>query len=286
MWHFISEQVSQQIGKDFICDDIREVNSGDSHQAYKISDGKQRFFVKTNSKSKLANFEAEAEGLNHLQQTELFRIPKVICVGTVGDHCFLVLEHITMTSGNAESWYSFGEKLARLHQSQTQEMYGWQEDNYIGLTPQPNKWDKKWSRFFAEQRIGFMLQLLAEKGSRLANIDNVVESVQSLLNGHTPKASMLHGDLWQGNTGFHKQQPVMFDPAFYFGDREAELAMTELFNKFPQAFYDGYESVWPIEPEYAYRKTVYQLYHLLNHALLFGGHYVQSAQATIKNLDA
>lgn len=286
MWHFISEQISQQIGKDFICDDIRDVNSGDSHQAYKISDGRQRFFVKTNSKSTLANFEAEAEGLNHLQQAQLFRIPKVICLGTVGEHCFLVLEHITMTSGNAQNWYSFGEKLARLHQSQTQEMYGWQEDNYIGLTPQPNKWDKKWSRFFAEQRIGFMLQLLAEKGQNLADIDTVVDSVQNLLNGHTPTASMLHGDLWQGNTGFHKEQAVMFDPAFYFGDREADLAMTELFSKFPQAFYDGYESVWPIEEDYAYRKTVYQLYHLLNHALLFGGHYIQSAQATIKNLDA
>lgn len=286
MWHFISEQISQQTGKDFICDDIREVSNGDSHRAYKISDGHSRFFIKLNSRMNLANFEAEAEGLAHLQQAQLFRIPKVICTGIVGEKSFLVLEHITMSQGTAQSWFSFGEKLARLHRSQTQEMYGWQEDNFIGLTPQPNQWDKKWAHFFAEQRIGFMLQLLAEKGHILGDIDNAVQSVQKLLNGHAPAASMLHGDLWQGNTGFFKEQPVMFDPAFYFGDREAELAMTELFSKFPQAFYDGYESVWPIEQDYAYRKSVYQLYHLLNHALMFGGTYLQSAQATIKNLDA
>lgn len=286
MWHFISEQISQQIGKDFICDDIREVSDGDSHKAYKISDGRLRFFIKVNSKSNLPNFEAESEGLQHLQKTDLFRIPKVICSGTVAEHSFLVLEHITMHEGSVESWHRFGERLAKLHKHQTQEMYGWQDDNYIGLTPQPNKWDKKWCRFFAEQRIGFMLQLLAEKGHDLANIDHAVDAVQSLLNGHNPDASMLHGDLWQGNTGFHKDQPVMFDPAFYFGDREAELAMTELFSKFPPAFYEAYESVWPVDKDYQFRKTIYQLYHILNHALLFGGQYIQSAQATLRNLDA
>lgn len=286
MWHFISEQISQSISADFICDDIREVDAGDSHRSYKISDGKQRFFVKTNSKSSLANFEAEAEGLMHLQQAELFRVPKVICSGLVSDHSFLVLEHITMTQGSKQAWQEFGRKLAQLHKAQTQEMYGWQEDNYIGLTIQSNKWDKKWSRFFAEQRIGFMLQLLSEKGYKLANIDRTVNAVEQLLQGHNPKASMLHGDLWQGNTGFHKEQAVMFDPAFYFGDREAEIAMTELFSKFPIAFYQGYEDVWPLQPDYQYRKTVYQLYHILNHALLFGGHYLESAQSTLKNLDS
>lgn len=285
MWHFISEQISEQTNQDFICDDIREVSNGDTHQAYKISDGKRRYFVKVNSKHSLSNFQAEAEGLDHLIKTNLFRIPNVICFGTVSDHSFLVLEHILMTQGTEQNWYLFGEQLARLHQVQTQEMYGWQEDNFIGLTPQPNKWHKKWSQFFAEQRIGFMLQLLAEKGYELVDIDHAVEAVKSLLNGHNPKASMLHGDLWQGNTGFHHEQPVMFDPAFYYGDREAELAMTELFSKFPPAFYQGYESVWPVEDDYQYRKSIYQLYHILNHALLFGGNYLQSAKSTLRNLD-
>lgn len=286
MWHFISETISEHVGYDFICNDIRPVANGDSHSAYKISDGRTRYFVKINERCQLANFESESQGLEHLEDTHLFRVPHHICHGTVQDHSFLVLEHIRMQSGDEQSWYDFGCKLAQLHLLECQEMYGWQEDNYIGQTPQKNRWHKKWSQFFAEQRIGFMLQLLAERGQNLVDIDTAVESVKRLLAGHNPKASMLHGDLWQGNVGFNKHQPVLFDPAFYFGDREADLAMTELFNRFPRHFYQGYEEVWPLEQGYQYRKTVYQLYHLLNHALLFGGQYLHSAQATLRHLDS
>lgn len=285
MWHFISEQISECIQQDFICDDIREVKAGESHKAYKISDGKQRFFVKTNEKIHRPNFEAEAEGLKHFSNTHLFKVPKIICTGVVSDHSFLVLEHIAMTQGNEQSWFHFGQKLAELHKTHTQERYGWQQDNFVGLTPQPNLWQKKWGYFFAEQRIGFMLQLLTEKGHISVNIDAVVEAIKHLLLGHKPTASMLHGDLWQGNTGFFNHQPVLFDPALYFGDRETDLAMSELFSRFPESFYQGYEDVWPLKADYQYRKPVYQLYHVLNHALLFGGHYLDSAKLTLKNLD-
>jgi fructosamine-3-kinase len=285
MWHFISERISECIQQDFICDDIREVKAGDSHKAYKISDGKQHFFVKINEKIHLTNFEVEVDGLEHLSNTQLFKVPNFICTGLVSNHSFLVLEYINMSQGNEQSWFHFGQTLAELHKTQTQQMYGWQEDNFIGLTPQSNLWQKKWSCFFAEQRIGFMLQLLSEKGLALANIDTVVESIKSLLTGHNPKPSMLHGDLWQGNAGFHKNQPVLFDPAFYFGDRETDLAMTELFGRFPVHFYQGYADIWPLEVDYEYRKPIYQLYHVLNHALLFGGHYIESAKITLKNLD-
>lgn len=285
MWHFISEQISKCTKQDFICDDIREVKAGDNHHAFKISDGKQRYFVKMNEKIHLANFEAEAEGLEHLSATNLFKVPKIICLGVVSDHSYLVIEHIGMSEGNEQSWFHFGQSLANQHKHHTQQMYGWQEDNFIGLTPQSNLWQKKWSCFFAEQRIGFMLQLLSEKGHFLADIDNVVKSIKHLLAGHNPRASMLHGDLWQGNTGFYKTQPVLFDPAFYFGDRETDLAMTELFGRFPDSFYQGYNDIWSIEDGYQYRKPIYQLYHVLNHALLFGGHYINSAKITLKNLD-
>lgn len=286
MWHFISEQISESIQQDFICDDIREVKAGDSHKSYKISDGKQRFFVKTNEKHQLSNFEAEREGLDHINHTQLFKVPKVICSGLVSSHSYLVLEYITITQGDDSSWFHFGEALAKMHNKHTQRMYGWQEDNFIGLTPQPNLWQKKWNCFFAEQRIGFMLQLLSEKGIALANIESVVESVKNLLLGHKPQSSMLHGDLWQGNTGFHSNQPVIYDPAFYFGDRETDLAMTELFGRFPESFYLGYADIWPLDEGYHYRKPIYQLYHVLNHALLFGGHYIDSAKITLKNLNS
>lgn len=284
MWHFISEQISLQLDSDFICSDIRDLTGGHTHQAFKITDGRRRFFVKLNQHQLLCMFEAEAEGLNHLRETGLIKIPQVICLGTVSSHSFLVLEYIHFTDGENQSWYTLGQQLAKQHREQTQEMYGWQSDNYIGSTIQPNQWHKNWSYFFAEQRVGYLLQLLAEKGIELANIDAVIRSVKQLLGGHNPVSSMLHGDLWQGNVGFHNLHPVLFDPALYYGDREADLAMTELFSRFPNTFYDGYQATWPLDTQYQYRKPVYQLYHLLNHALLFGGHYVSSAKALLKNM--
>ncbi|MCF2946843.1 fructosamine kinase family protein [Paraglaciecola aquimarina] len=286
MWHFISEQISQNIQQEFICDDVREIPEGDSHQTFRVSDGKRRFFVKVNEKIRHTNFQAEIEGLKHLNDTELFKISKVITDGVVSDHSFLVLEYIHMQPGNSENWQVFGQLLAKMHQQNKQNMYGWQEDNFIGKTSQNNKWQKNWSQFFAEQRIGFLLQLLADNGHKLADIDKAVESVHTLLVGHNPQASMLHGDLWQGNTGFYKDQAVIFDPAFYFGDRETDIAMSELFGRFPNEFYQGYNEIWPLESNYQYRKPIYQLYHTLNHALLFEGYYLDSAKSILKNLDS
>ncbi|WP_106404053.1 fructosamine kinase family protein [Paraglaciecola hydrolytica] len=286
MWHFISDEIAKSIEREFICDDIREITSGQSHKAFKITDGRLRFFVKVNEIAHLGHFKAEIEGLEHLQKTNLFKVPKVICSGVVSDKSFLVLEFLTLQPGNNNNWYEFGQALANQHKNHTQDMYGWQEDNFIGLSPQVNQWHKKWHTFFAEQRIGFMLQLLAEKGHVLSNnIDQVVESVNRLLAGHNPPSSMLHGDLWSGNSGFHKDKPALFDPAFYYGDRETDLAMTELFNRLPDQFYQGYQETWPLNDAYEFRKPVYQLYHVLNHALLFGGSYLDSARSTLKNME-
>lgn len=285
MWHFISEQISQSIGHDFICDDVRDIPEGDSHQSLRISDGKRRFFVKINEKIQMANFNAEADGLSHLAQTQLFKVPTVITQGIVSERSFLVLEYIHFVDGETAHWQQFGKNLAKLHRQHTQEMYGWQDDNYIGRSVQINQWHKKWCNFFAEQRIGYMLQLLSEQGQNLVDIDKVVQSVTKLLAGHNPVPSMLHGDLWKGNTGFYKDQAVMFDPAFYYGDRETDIAMTELFGRFPEPFYQAYNDQWPLDQQYEYRKPIYQLYHTLNHALLFGGYYLDSAKQVLKNLD-
>lgn len=285
MWQFISEEISKNLDIDFICDDIRPIKTESSHQTFRITDGRQRFFVKTNEAHYLTNFKAESDGLEHLQKAKIFKVPTVICSGVVEQKAFLVLEFLTLTEGNAENWYQFGHLLAQQHKNQTQNMYGWQEDNFIGLSPQPNQWQKKWCHFFAEQRIGFMLQLLAEQGQHLADIDKVVNTVKNLLTGYLPTSSMLHGDLWIGNCGFHKNNPAIYDPALYFGDRETDIAMSELFGRLPDSFYQGYQDTWPMDVGYEYRKPVYQLYHLLNHSLMFGGHYLQSALATLKNME-
>lgn len=284
MWHFISEQISQQINQDFICDDVREISEESSHHIFRVSDGKHRYFVKVNEKINWPNFQAEMDGLDKLRSTSLFKVPDVVCSGIISTSSFLVLEFIHMTQGDTISWEKLGESLANMHQRYSQEMYGWQEDNFIGASPQANNWHKSWAHFFAEQRIGFMLQLLHEKGHKLAPIDKVVESVSKLLAGHTPKASMLHGDLWQGNVGFFKDQVALYDPAFYFGDRETDIAMSELFGRFPDAFYNAYQHTWPLDNNYQYRKPIYQLYHTLNHALLFEGYYLDNAKLMLKNL--
>ncbi len=285
MWHFVSDQISAQLNQDFICDDIRQVKGGDTHLSFKVSDGRSRFFVKVNDAEKLPQLEAEADGLTHLLAANVIRVPKVICTGTVSGKAFLVLEHLRLQSDSQQNWRLLGEKLAELHQHNGQEMYGWQSDNYIGPTPQLNPWHKKWNLFFAEQRIGFLLTLLAEKRILVTPIDDIVTAVANLLAGHQPHPSTLHGDLWSGNVSFSGGMPVFFDPAFYIGDRETDLAMTELFSPFPKDFYLGYQDTWALPPEYEYRKPVYQLYHVLNHALLFGGHYIESANAILKNLE-
>ncbi|AWL11825.1 Protein-ribulosamine 3-kinase [Saliniradius amylolyticus] len=284
MWHFISEQISQSLGIDFVCDDIRQLGQQFT-QSFRIANDKRRFFVKLGQPNQLAMLEAEANGLTHLAQAADFDVPKVICVGQVSQHSFLVLSYIRFEEGDHALWGQLGRALARFHRQDTQAMYGWEEDNYIGSTPQLNRWHKKWHRFFAEQRIGYQLQRLSEASQLNVHIDRVVDSVQRLLAGHQPLPSPLHGDLWQGNVGFSHQRPILYDPAYYYGDRETDLAMTELFGGFPHTFYEHYQDEWPLPEEYQYRKSVYQLYHILNHALMFGGHYLQSAQQHLDHLE-
>lgn len=194
-----------------------------------------------------------------------------------------MLEHIALKEASEPSWFELGEALALLHREKG-EHYGADKSNFIGKTPQPNSWSDDWADFFAEHRIGFMLQELAKHSIHFVNIDSAVEAVKQQLKNHQPLPSLLHGDLWVGNVGFHNQHPVLFDPANYFGDRETDIAMSELFAGFPPSFYEGYKAAWPLDSGYQDRKIIYQLYHILNHALLFGGHYTKSAKTTFEQL--
>lgn len=283
MWHFISDNISHAIQQDFICDDIREVSGGDSHRAYKISDGRRRFFVKVDVAPQKESFDAEAHGLSLLHEAAHVRIPKVICTGSTQEHAYIVLEHLTLGDGESTDWREMGRQLAKLH-LHTENQYGCHFNNFIGRTRQINQWDTDWASFYSEHRIGTMLRMMATNGIRFVNIDSATQQIYNLLKGYQPEASLLHGDLWRGNVAFFKHTPVLFDPACYYGDRETDMAMTELFGPFPAAFYVGYREVWPLSDCYQQRRPVYQLYHLLNHALMFGGAYVTTAQETLKQL--
>ena len=239
--------------------------------------------MKVNERAQLDNFAAEADGLAALAAGA--RVPTPVCRGEEGAEAFLVLEYLELRGSGDHA--EMGRALARLH-SLHGPHFGWPRDNYIGSMPQLNRRSASWSEFWRDARLRPQLELgrrnhlgagLLEKGERLD------EAVPRLLAAHAPAPSLLHGDLWNGNAGFLAGgEPVLFDPAVYWGDRETDLAMTELFGGFPRAFYAAYEKSAPLDRGYAERKTLYQLYHVLNHANLFGGGYARQAEEMIEAL--
>ena len=285
MWQAISKQLSETLMFAFQISEKSKVHGGDINECYMISDGEQRYFVKTNQRSALPKFEAEAECIHILRESRSVAVPELVLTGVTKDSAFIVLNYLpTKPLDDSKNSYLFGQQLAKLHQWGEQQEYGFDQDNYIGATIQPNKWDRKWSRFFAEQRIGWQLQLMQEKGINLVNVNDFTGLIQNILANHNPKPSLLHGDLWHGNVASSVFGPICYDPASYWGDRECDIAMTELFEGFQPEFYQGYESVLPLDINYSERKDIYNLYHLLNHYNQFGGHYLEQSEKMIKKI--
>ncbi len=271
---YIAEQITGSRGIEY---HVRSLGGGCINQAIELILQGQKYFVKLNRADNLAMFASEAAGLQTLAEARAIRTPRVICHGAATGHAYLVLEYIPLE--NHGDPVLAGHKLAALHRT-VHEQFGWKQDNYIGTTPQPNHRGADWVDFWRDQRLGHQLALAAKHGYRGAlskHGERLLEKLPGLL-GHNPAPSLLHGDLWSGNLGYDcNSQPVIYDPAVYFGDREADLAMTELFGGFPSRFYDAYNDVWPLDSGYKTRKILYNLYHILNHLNLFGGHYEQQA---------
>lgn len=286
MWPAIASQIGEAMHIDFNITERSQISGGEINQAFRISDGQHTFFVKLNDRAGVDMFRAEWTALEHLLNTQTLKLPRPVCCGTTVSSSFLVLEYIALGHAGDQDWHMLGRQLAHLHMGSAQPMYGWDEDNFIGTTVQPNIWHKKWATFFAEQRIGWQLQLLNEKGIHFGDIEEITGAIKNRLAGHQPRASLLHGDLWRGNLGFDDQQGVLFDPASYFGDRETDIAMTELFGQFPSSFYQGYDAVWPRDEGYRERRDIYNLYHLLNHVNLFGEAYIKQAKTSLFNIIA
>ena len=222
----------------FHIENVVPAPGGCIHRSYILKGGRQKFFAKINDSSQSDNFAAEADGLTALA-TAGARVPSPLCQGGTGKEAFLILEYLELAPEG--DYPALGRTLAALHSLRQEEEYGWRRNNYIGKSRQPNLRSRNWGGFWKQMRLAPQLELakanhlgvtLLEKGERLA------VAVPRLLAGHAPKAALLHGDLWRGNAGFLSDgTPVLFDPAVYCGDREADLAMTELFGGYPQAFY-------------------------------------------------
>lgn len=285
IWNHLETEITAAIGRPFVLQQQQSIAGGSINQTLRLEGECDRYFLKLNQRGMLDMFAAEAEGLNELSKTKAIRIPEPICWGEYGEYSYLVMEDLDL-SGH-ETSREFGRQLANLH-GYTSERFGWHRDNTIGSTPQINKWNEDWIDFWCQQRLGFQLNLAQQKGVGKGvetKGEKLMEVFPCLFDGYTPKASVLHGDLWSGNWGGNGQgDPVIFDPAVYFGDHETDLAMMELFGSPGRDFLSAYREVFPIDPGYSVRKNFYNLYHILNHFNLFGGGYAREAESMMDQL--
>ncbi|MBT7937403.1 MAG: phosphotransferase [Nitrospina sp.] len=245
----------------------------------------ERVFLKYNSHPPAEFFNVEARGLKLLAQTAKGpRIPKPLALQDCAKPTFLILEYIEESSPGQDFSVRFARSLAELHQT-SHDSFGLDHDNYIGSTVQKNAQETNGIDFFRDQRLRPQ-QELARKTlppSTDKNLSKLYDRLENYLDISGEKPALLHGDLWSGNYFPDKDQvPCIFDPAVYFGLREADLAMTELFGRLPQKFYDAYHEAFPLNPGYKERKDLYNLYHLLNHLNLFGGSYLASVEQVVR----
>ncbi len=254
----------------------RKVRGADGH-----------YFIKIGSLNDLTLLMSEKIGLEALAVTGAIKVPKVIFVGETSTCSFLICEYLDLKKDNLFSGKILGKQLALLHQN-SNEFFGLSEDNWIGLNPQKNHWQENWISFFKKYRLQPQLIWAFEHGYRSSleeKSERLMEALPLFFDQYKPKPSLLHGDLWSGNWGtINNTTPVIFDPAIYYGDREADLAMTKLFGGFPQAFYDAYNYQWALDYGFKVRQNLYNLYHLLNHLTLFGEVYLRQTIDVLEQL--
>lgn len=285
LWQHIQHEISAYSGEPFEIQHKHAVSGGDINNAFKVSDGKRHYFVKTNRAQLAYMFEAEAQALQEIFKTQTIKVPEPICHGIAEHESYFVMSWLTMSGSPGGE--IFGHKMAALHQH-TDDRFGFYIDNTIGSTHQLNQWSTDWIDFWQKQRLGYQLDLAKQNGfgNQLFGLgQELIAKTPLFFAGYQPVASLLHGDLWGGNWSANETgEPVIFDPASYYGDREADLAMMELFGHPGRQFFDAYDEVFPLDEGYKLRRNFYNVYHILNHANLFGASYAIQAQNMIENL--
>jgi protein-ribulosamine 3-kinase len=286
-WPDIERAIGAATSAPFAIESRATVGGGCINESHVVRGHGRAFFVKLNSPEREAMFSAEADGLCEIAGTNTVRVPNPVCHGAGPSASWIVLEHLDLRGADNPCMRALGKNLARLHRV-TAGRHGWHRDNTLGATPQINTPADDWVAFWRERRLGFQLRLAAANGHGgrgLEGGERLIEKLAAFFKGYDPAPSLLHGDLWSGNAAMAAGgEPVIYDPAVYYGDREADLAMTELFGGFPPAFYDAYRSEYPVDPGYDTRRHLYNLYHVLNHLNLFGGGYRAQAERMIGQL--
>jgi fructosamine-3-kinase len=280
-WQAIAKHIEQATNQSFTIINTRPVSGGCINAAFILQGKNKHYFIKLNQRELASMFEAEYAGLAEIAQSGIVKVPQPIVYGVLADKAFLVLEMISLTSGNSQSDKQLGHQLAALHKTR-QPFFGWHQNNTIGSTEQINKSSENWISFWRNKRLNFQLSLAERNGCGrrlIKSAEKLSESLDLFFSNYTPHPSLLHGDLWSGNAAVTTQgNPVIYDPACYYGDRETDIAMTELFGGFSASFYAAYNESYPLDPGYSTRKTLYNLYHILNHLNLFGTSYLHQAQ--------
>jgi len=285
-WTNIIKQLNQCTGKAENLTSSKIIRGGSINSAYHISmDTGSEYFVKCNSINFQDMFGAEHEALREFQQVSSLTIPKPVYYGNNSSECFIVMDYIEL-KGNGNS-YQLGQGLAKMHKISAKQ-FGWFRNNTIGSTPQSNTLHDNWVDFWRNERLLPQFEMLYPQGYQKhlkPKADKLLAGLELFFEDHKPSPALLHGDLWSGNYAFDQNgRGVIFDPALYYGDREADIAMTELFGGFSQDFYSGYQEEFPLADGYKKRKSMYNLYHILNHANLFGSSYLNQADHLLDQL--
>ena len=284
MWKEVDAIISKSIGRPFQTDQRVAVGGGCINEAFRISSSRDAFFVKRHHASMAGMFESEFEALSQMDATKTVRVPKPVGWGVAAGYAWLVTEFLDLTSCQGVSQQELGKQLAHLHLKR-QPHFGWLRDNTVGSTPQPNPPTSDWIDFWREHRLGWQFELAHQKGGTFSGSQPLLDVLDVFFEEYEPSPSLLHGDLWSGNmAALGNGMPVVFDPASYFGDAEAEFGIIDMFGGFADAFYKGYASVRPFDEGFQIRRHLYRLYHELNHFNLFGSSYATSCESTITRL--
>jgi fructosamine-3-kinase len=281
----IESAIAEATGRPFRTAETRSLGGGCIHHARRLAgkDGRS-FFVKSNTASFLSAFEAERHALEVIAGSDSLRVPLPVACCSTESEAALILEFLPIGHPARPRWEEMGRHFARLHRT-TGEAFGWPHDNWLGSSPQINDQRPDWVAFYRDCRLRPQVEWARERGLKLPRAEDLMERLDAFFQDYQPAPSLLHGDLWSGNAAFLEDgTPVVFDTAAYYGDREADLAMTEMFGGFPPEFYHGYSQEWPLDPGYAERRPLYLLYHVLNHFTIFGGGYGSQAKALIDDL--